>query len=198
MTELGAAKAWWNDAIGQQGVDQKVQTTLYHDTDAGALQGIVEKGEIWFTSMFRLNDLTELKYGWHIAQEVLQEHFGEDDDRLRREEQRLRRGLEQQVINHRLVVPGDPGDHRRQGSRPCDGTGPGAVRLPSPRAIAVPPRPGTSGNADCDSCSTGSACTGRRRTVPHSLAVRQALMADITLSWSMLIWPALAARHATP
>lgn len=82
--ELAASKAWWLKVIEQQGVDQKVQTPLYHYTDAAALQGIVEKGEFWFTSMFHLNDPTELKYGWDIAQEVLQEQFGADNDRLKR------------------------------------------------------------------------------------------------------------------
>ena len=38
----------------------------------------------------------------------------------------------------------------------------------------------------------------QRTTVPPSLAVRQASMADITLSWSRLTCPVLAARQAGP
>ena len=80
--ELTAFKAWWISVVGQQSTDQKIQTPLYHYTDAGALKGILENEEIWFTSMFHLNDPTELKYGWDIAKGVIKEQFGEDNDRL--------------------------------------------------------------------------------------------------------------------
>ena len=38
----------------------------------------------------------------------------------------------------------------------------------------------------------------QRSTCPPSAAVRQLSIADITLSWSRLTWPALACRHAGP
>jgi hypothetical protein len=38
----------------------------------------------------------------------------------------------------------------------------------------------------------------QRRTCPPRAAVRQLSIADITLSWSRLTWPALACRHAGP
>jgi hypothetical protein len=38
----------------------------------------------------------------------------------------------------------------------------------------------------------------QRATWPPSAAVRQLSMADITLSWPRLTWPALALRHADP
>src|SRR6202162_5515019 len=38
----------------------------------------------------------------------------------------------------------------------------------------------------------------QRATWPPSAAVRQFSIADITLSWPRLIWPALAWRHAGP
>ena len=38
----------------------------------------------------------------------------------------------------------------------------------------------------------------QRKTWPPSAAVRQLSIADITLNWSRLTWPALACRHAAP
>ena len=38
----------------------------------------------------------------------------------------------------------------------------------------------------------------QRATCPPSAAVRQLSIADITLSWPRLTWPALALRHAGP
>src|SRR5947207_3629680 len=38
----------------------------------------------------------------------------------------------------------------------------------------------------------------QRATWPPSAAVRQLSIADLTLSWSRLTWPALALRHAGP
>ena len=38
----------------------------------------------------------------------------------------------------------------------------------------------------------------QRSTCPPNAAVRQRSIADITLSWPRLIWPALALRHAAP
>src|SRR5579872_1339610 len=38
----------------------------------------------------------------------------------------------------------------------------------------------------------------QRATCPPRAAVRQFSIADITLSWARLTWPALARRHACP
>src|SRR6266704_5187813 len=40
--------------------------------------------------------------------------------------------------------------------------------------------------------------SSQRATWPPSAAVRQLSIADITLSWPRLTWPALALRHAGP
>src|SRR5277367_6220221 len=40
--------------------------------------------------------------------------------------------------------------------------------------------------------------SSQRATCPPSAAVRQFSIADITLSWPRLTWPALARRHAGP
>src|SRR5512137_2031740 len=40
--------------------------------------------------------------------------------------------------------------------------------------------------------------SSQRATCPPSAAVRQFSIADITLSWPRLTWPALALRHAAP
>src|SRR5580658_5954475 len=44
------------------------------------------------------------------------------------------------------------------------------------------------------SCAQAS----QRSTCPPSAAVRQVSIADMTLSWPRLTWPALALRHAAP
>src|ERR1700752_3349539 len=40
--------------------------------------------------------------------------------------------------------------------------------------------------------------SSQRATWPPRAAVRQLSIADITLSWSRLTWPALVRRHAAP
>jgi hypothetical protein len=40
--------------------------------------------------------------------------------------------------------------------------------------------------------------SSQRATCPPRAAVRQLSMADMTLSWPRLTWPALALRHAGP
>ena len=47
---------------------------LYHYTDAGALRGILDSDEFWFTDIYHLNDDREFKYGTDLALEVLREH----------------------------------------------------------------------------------------------------------------------------
>ena len=123
--ELTDAKAWWNSVIEQQGIDQKVQTPLYHYTDVGALQGIIEKEEIWFSSMFHLNDPTELKYGWDIAKEVLKEQFREDDDPLNRVHEFFTRGFDGMLKDFGYFVASfsrkgdDLGQSRAYGDNAC-------------------------------------------------------------------------------
>jgi hypothetical protein len=44
---------------------------IYHYTDDSGLQGILEKGKLWLTDIFSLNDPSELNHGFTKAVEVL-------------------------------------------------------------------------------------------------------------------------------
>jgi hypothetical protein len=69
----------WEKTLEEQEQAQRVQTPLYHYTDAAGLLGIIANQEIWFSSMFHLNDPAELKYGWDIALGLLERHAGRGD-----------------------------------------------------------------------------------------------------------------------
>jgi hypothetical protein len=63
---------WWHR---QQTADisQKVRRPLYQYTDAAGLKGIIENQEIWFSSLFHLNDPCELRHGVECAVEELRQ-----------------------------------------------------------------------------------------------------------------------------
>ena len=56
-------KAWSKDAFKALDVTHKVETPLYHYTTAAGLQGILRDQAFWCTSIFHLNDPSELEYG---------------------------------------------------------------------------------------------------------------------------------------
>ena len=134
------------------------------------------------------------------------QHGGEADARAQMlrvggdRDQRLGGGPEQEVVDGCLVLERDGADRRRQGeddvvvgNRQQFGL---AVFEPLPRrrglalgAVAV--AAGVVGGSSCAQSSHRSRC-------PPSAAVRQALIADMTSSWSRLTCPSLAARHAAP
>lgn len=74
---------WWNEQLSKQERAQKVETPLYHYTDANGLAGIIKNQKIWFTSMFHLNDPSELKYGLEIAAELLNDARDSDNDAVK-------------------------------------------------------------------------------------------------------------------
>ena len=45
---------------------------LYHYTTADGLKGIVENHELWATSAYYLNDLTEIMYGYQLIDEAVE------------------------------------------------------------------------------------------------------------------------------
>ena len=67
-------------------------------------------------------------------------------------ERRLGRRLEQEVVDDALVLIGDVGNRRRQRVDDVEVAARAAARPRDRPAIRVPPRPGTSGSADCGSC----------------------------------------------
>src|SRR5271165_2462927 len=62
---------WWHRQQTAADISQKVRRPLYHYTDAAGLKGIVENQEVWFTSLFHLNDPSELRHGVDCAVEEL-------------------------------------------------------------------------------------------------------------------------------
>ena len=108
-------------------------------------------------------------------------------------EERLGGGPEQQVVDHGLVLEGDRRDRRRQGEDD--------VVVGHGQQIGLPLRePGLraacalalAGNAGCGrSCRRSSTWSqsSQRATWPPSAAVRQARIAEMTLSWPRLRCP---------
>ncbi len=64
-------RAWSQDCLKALDIAQKVHSPLFHYTDANGLSGIIKNQEIWFTSIFHLNDPSELAYGLEIARAIL-------------------------------------------------------------------------------------------------------------------------------
>ena len=62
---------WWKKHRRDRDESEKIQTTQYHYTSAAGLAGIIETESIWFTSVFHLNDPSELSYGIAMATDVL-------------------------------------------------------------------------------------------------------------------------------
>jgi Protein of unknown function (DUF2971) len=69
--DIANFRSWWEATLQQQEDKQRVVTPLYHYTNATGLLGIIRAEEIWFTSMFHLNDPGELKYGLANALNLL-------------------------------------------------------------------------------------------------------------------------------
>lgn len=64
---------WWHRQQTAADMSQKVRRPLYQYTDAAGLKGIIENQEVWFSSLFHLNDPSELRHGVDCAVEELRE-----------------------------------------------------------------------------------------------------------------------------
>jgi hypothetical protein len=66
---------WW--AIREKELDtaNEVRDPLYHYTDMAGLVGIVSSETIRFTSVFHLNDPSELAYGLGLTEDILKAEF---------------------------------------------------------------------------------------------------------------------------
>ena len=64
---------WWLRQQNSADISQKVRRPLYHYTDAAGLKGIIENQEVWLSSIFHLNDPSELRHGVECAVEELHE-----------------------------------------------------------------------------------------------------------------------------
>ena len=99
--------------------------------------------------------------------------------------QRLGGDIEQQAVDHGLVVIGDGADRRRQGEHHVVVVHRQQFGLAGLEPALARHCPGTSGNAGCGrSCRRSRACAqaSQRSTCPPSAALRHCSMADITLS----------------
>ena len=111
-----------------------------------------------------------------------------------------RPSLEQQVVDDGLVLVGDVGDGRRQCEHDM------IVRHRQQIGLAPASQSFAAAPWHFGQCRLRQelyammvwAQSSQRATCPPSAAVRQFSIADITLSWPRLTWPALARRHAGP
>jgi hypothetical protein len=62
---------WWAEREKELDVARQVKEPLFHYTDMGGLQGIINSEQFWFTSVFHLNDPSELAYGVGAAMQVM-------------------------------------------------------------------------------------------------------------------------------
>jgi hypothetical protein len=58
---------WWHRQQTAADISHKIRRPLYQYTDAAGLKGIIENQEIWFSSLFHLNDPSELRHGVECA-----------------------------------------------------------------------------------------------------------------------------------
>ena len=109
---------------------------------------------------------------------------------------RLGGGAEQQIVDDRLVLPGDVGDLGRQREDDVEIANRQQVGLALGQPVsrggalalrAVPVAAGVIGDPDVAAVVAAS-------TWPPSAAVRQFSIADMTFSWPRLRWPAWATR----
>ena len=62
---------WWDTRGKELDAANEVRDPLYHYTDMGGLLGIVNTQDIWLTSIFHLNDPSELGYGVEMALDIM-------------------------------------------------------------------------------------------------------------------------------
>ena len=72
-TRVQTFTQWWRETELELDVANCVRTPLFHYTDMAGLLGILRTETIWFTSIFHLNDPSELAYGIDIALGILEE-----------------------------------------------------------------------------------------------------------------------------
>jgi hypothetical protein len=66
---------WWDSELTKRDEAARVSAPLYHYTDAAGLFGMFSSEEVWHSSIFHMNDPSELSYGLHIAQDALTQLF---------------------------------------------------------------------------------------------------------------------------
>jgi Protein of unknown function (DUF2971) len=64
---------WWTRCGEELDAANEVSQTLFHYTDMRGMLGIISTEQIWFTSIFHMNDPSELAYGIEIALGILRD-----------------------------------------------------------------------------------------------------------------------------
>ncbi len=71
--EVDALSGWWTKRAAEISAADAVREPLYHYTGMSGMLGIIATEHMWFTSIFHLNDPSELGYGLGIALDLLKE-----------------------------------------------------------------------------------------------------------------------------
>jgi hypothetical protein len=58
---------WWHQKQTTADISDEVTNPLFQYTDAAGIKGIIDSQEIWLTSLFHLNDPSELYHGVNCA-----------------------------------------------------------------------------------------------------------------------------------
>jgi hypothetical protein len=76
-------KNWNSEHNTELQNEHKVSERVYHYTDAAGLQGILKNQSFWCTSVYYLNDPSELEYGLSLARATLCELKKDNDKRIK-------------------------------------------------------------------------------------------------------------------
>ena len=66
---------WWHQKQTIADIADKITNPLFQYTDAAGIKGIIENQEIWLTSLFHLNDPSELTHGIKCAVQEIKEFY---------------------------------------------------------------------------------------------------------------------------
>jgi hypothetical protein len=75
MKPLDEFRAWDEAIMKESEASDRVVQPLHHYSDMAALVGMVQNQELWLTSIFHLNDPSELNHGIQLASDRLDEHL---------------------------------------------------------------------------------------------------------------------------
>lgn len=74
---------WGQSYLDREQVANRIQTPLYHYTDAAGLKGIMDSGTIWYSHYRHLNDPSELFHGVDLTKSLIEELCEPRDGRVR-------------------------------------------------------------------------------------------------------------------
>lgn len=75
---------------------RSIPTVMYHYTTDAGLRGILGSGKLWLTDIFALNDPSELRHGFSLATDILDDEAKKGPDEYRLFAENFRDALEQE------------------------------------------------------------------------------------------------------